>query len=291
MDIDKIFYEPGYTLMRQGAAADDAQPPRLSEAISCYEQAVERFIQGIKFDAIDVRVQTVIQKADRCLERIALLKEHESNSRGGGGGGAQTGSGAVKVKKPGEGDGELNKLKDSLLGSIVSTTPNVKWSDVAGLEGAKDALKEAVVLPIKFPQLFQGERKPWRGILMYGPPGTGKSFLAKAVATEVAGCFMSVTPADLFSKWQGEAEKLVRSMFVLAREKKPTIVSETVPSVATAKRCDCQALRPPRVATAKRKARGVVFECKSTSRSGSHSEGLSRTLFGTFLALCQCFSR
>ena len=52
----------------------------------------------------------------------------------------------------------------------------MKWEDVAGLEQAKGALKEAVILPIKFPQIFEGTRTPWKGILLYGPPGTGKLF-------------------------------------------------------------------------------------------------------------------
>jgi len=80
---------------------------------------------------------------------------------------------------------------------------------VAGLEGAKETLKEAVILPIKFPHLFTGQRKPWAGILLYGPPGTGKSFLAKAVATEANSTFFSVSSSDLVSKWMGESERSV----------------------------------------------------------------------------------
>jgi len=102
--------------------------------------------------------------------------------------------------------------------------PNVQWDDVAGLHAAKEALKEAVILPIKFPQLFTGKRKPWKGILLYGPPGTGKSYLAKAVATEANSTFFSISSSDLVSKWLGESEKLVKSLFEMAREAKPSII-------------------------------------------------------------------
>lgn len=115
-------------------------------------------------------------------------------------------------------------MQDALSSAIVREKPNIKWSDVAGLDQAKASLQEAVILPTKFPQLFTGERKPWRGILLYGPPGTGKSYLAKACATEADGTFFSISSSDLVSKWLGESERLVKQLFKLARENKPAII-------------------------------------------------------------------
>lgn len=65
-------------------------------------------------------------------------------------------------------DPEKKKLQSKLEGAIVVEKPKVKWSDVAGLDAAKEALKEAVILPIRFPHLFTGKRIPWKGILLFG---------------------------------------------------------------------------------------------------------------------------
>lgn len=132
---------------------------------------------------------------------------------------AQGGGGNNKDNKD-----ENSKFKDALSEAIVTEKPNVKWDDIAGLIKAKESLKEAVILPIRFPDIFKGARKPWRGILLYGPPGTGKTFLAKACATETEGTFFSVSSADLVSKYVGESEKLIKNLFALAREKKPSII-------------------------------------------------------------------
>lgn len=69
-----------------------------------------------------------------------------------------------------------------VAGAIVAEKPNVCWNDVAGLEGAKEALKEAVILPIKFPHLFKGKRQPWRGILLFG---VGITYMAAVLIVEV----------------------------------------------------------------------------------------------------------
>ncbi|CAD8146836.1 unnamed protein product [Paramecium pentaurelia] len=119
---------------------------------------------------------------------------------------------------------ENQVLKINLDNIILKEKPNVLWEDIAGLEQAKQSLKEAVIMPIQFPNLFLGARKPWTGILLYGPPGTGKTYLAKACATECNGTFLSVSSADLISKYTGESEKSIKQLFQLAREKKPTII-------------------------------------------------------------------
>ena len=84
---------------------------------------------------------------------------------------------------------------------IVVKGDEVHWDDVAGLEGAKLALKEAVVYPFLRPDLFSGLREPAKGMLLFGPPGTGKTMLARAVATESKSTFFSISASSLTSKY------------------------------------------------------------------------------------------
>lgn len=111
-----------------------------------------------------------------------------------------------------------------ILNDIVVRGDEVHWDDIAGLDGAKKALKEAVVYPFLRPDLFSGLREPARGMLLFGPPGTGKTMLARAVATESHSTFFSVSASTLTSKWHGESEKLVRALFALAKALAPSII-------------------------------------------------------------------
>ncbi|EER31106.1 vacuolar protein sorting-associated protein VPS4 [Candida tropicalis MYA-3404] len=220
------FLSKGIELVQKAIDADTAT--RYEEAYKLYYNGLDYLMLAIKYEKNSKSKELIKSKFTEYLTRAEQLKDHlEKQNKSNTAEGSVNGS--TKSKKQGsEGNDEegedTKKLRGALAGAILSEKPNVKWDDIAGLEGAKEALKEAVILPVKFPQLFVGNRKPTSGILLYGPPGTGKSYLAKAVATEANSTFFSVSSSDLVSKWMGESERLVKQLFTMARENKPSII-------------------------------------------------------------------
>ncbi|KAF2074211.1 hypothetical protein CYY_004496 [Polysphondylium violaceum] len=116
-----------------------------------------------------------------------------------------------------------NKEEKETTGELEDS-PNVRWEDVAGLPIAKAFLKDTIILPLKFPNMFTGNRQPCKRILLYGPPGCGKSILAKSIATEISSSFFSISPSDILSKWFGTSEKKIKVLFDKAREKKNAVI-------------------------------------------------------------------
>ncbi|KAM4557137.1 vacuolar protein sorting-associated protein 4B isoform 1-T1 [Fundulus diaphanus] len=209
-------------------AAQEDKAQNFEEALRLYQAAVQYFLHVVKYEAQgDKAKQSIRAKCAEYLDRAEKLKEYlKKKEKAPPAKPVKESQSDDKGNESDEGDDpEKKKFQNQLSGAIVMEKPNIKWNDVAGLEGAKEALKEAVILPIKFPHLFTGKRTPWRGILLFGPPGTGKSYLAKAVATEANNStFFSISSSDLVSKWLGESEKLVKNLFSLAREHRPSII-------------------------------------------------------------------
>ncbi|XP_010488647.1 PREDICTED: protein SUPPRESSOR OF K(+) TRANSPORT GROWTH DEFECT 1-like [Camelina sativa] len=223
------FKEQAIEYVKQAVQEDNVG--NYNKAFPLYMNALEYFKTHLKYEKNPKIREAITHKFNEYLRRAeelrAVLDEGGSGPGSNGGGDAAAAVAAKPKKDGGDGDGddpEQSKLRAGLNSAIVREKPNVKWTDVAGLESAKQALQEAVILPVKFPQFFTGKRQPWRAFLLYGPPGTGKSYLAKAVATEADSTFFSVSSSDLVSKWMGESEKLVSNLFEMARESAPSII-------------------------------------------------------------------
>ena len=181
-----------------------------SEAIPHYLDAAEALMKAIKFERNPQVARSLKKKANMYISRARELRELLEKRK--------------ERKSTAGSDDEEEKLENAISDIIVTEKPNIALKDIAGLETAKQTLREAIVLPLMRPDLFSGARKPWRGILLFGPPGCGKTLLAKATAAEVEATFFNVSASSIISKWLGESEKLVKQLFELADEKQPSII-------------------------------------------------------------------
>lgn len=124
----------------------------------------------------------------------------------------------------------LHKILPSKVDPLVSlmrveAVPDANYDMVGGLDRQVKEMKEVIELPIKHPELFEslGISQP-KGVIMYGPPGTGKTLLARAVAHHTDCCFIRVSGSELVQKYIGEGSRMVRELFVMARQHAPSII-------------------------------------------------------------------
>lgn len=108
---------------------------------------------------------------------------------------------------------------------MVEKVPDATYDMIGGLENQIKEIKEVIELPIRHPELFEslGIAQP-KGVLLYGPPGTGKTLLARAVAHHTDCRFIRVSGSELVQKYIGEGSRMVRELFVMAREHAPSII-------------------------------------------------------------------
>ncbi|MGE0433325.1 MAG: 26S protease regulatory subunit [Planctomycetota bacterium] len=128
------------------------------------------------------------------------------------------GPGGKALSSAGAGGGEDDSDRNGDAWQLAEK-PSTRFDDIAGLDEVKDAIQLRMILPLQHPdKAKQFGIRPGGGLLLYGPPGTGKTMLARAVAGEIDAPFYSVSPADILSRWVGDAEKNIDKLFSSARK-------------------------------------------------------------------------
>ncbi|KAH8549156.1 26S protease regulatory subunit 8 [Umbelopsis sp. PMI_123] len=130
-----------------------------------------------------------------------------------------------------------NKVDPLVSLMMVEKVPDSTYEMVGGLEKQIKEIKEVIELPVKHPELFEslGIAQP-KGVLLYGPPGTGKTLLARAVAHHTDCRFIRVSGSELVQKYIGEGSRMVRELFVMAREHAPSIIfMDEIDSIGSAR--------------------------------------------------------
>lgn len=126
--------------------------------------------------------------------------------------------------RPSKVEEEQSELRKRILKMRIFPNPNLSWNDVIGLDRVVEELTDTVFLPLRWPELLRGNIRTPRNTLLFGPPGCGKSHLVR-VLTSVADVYtLNVSAASLLSKWFGESQKMIRSLYEVAWSHAPSII-------------------------------------------------------------------
>ncbi len=148
-----------------------------------------------------------MERARRLVEISDNLQKHPISS-----------GGKKNEKTDADEDDDLKKWQ-------AAEIPNISFDDVAGLEDVKKAITLKMINPVKYPDKYKlYNKKTGGGVLLYGPPGTGKTMIAKAIANEVKAKFYAVKGSDIVSKWVGDSEKNINSLFAEANKQERAII-------------------------------------------------------------------
>jgi 26S proteasome regulatory subunit T4 len=118
-----------------------------------------------------------------------------------------------------------HQVDPTIYNMMMEDPGKVPYSAIGGLQNQIRDLRETIELPITNPELFKRIGiKPPKGVLLYGPPGTGKTLLARAIACNIEASFLKIVASSIVDKYIGESARVVREMFLYAKEHQPCII-------------------------------------------------------------------
>ncbi|XP_071173026.1 vacuolar protein sorting-associated protein 4B-like isoform X4 [Mytilus edulis] len=195
---------------------------RTAEALELYKKEIQHLIQEIKDESMVAEVKNKLKRQCSIYLSEAETLQKELKDKNGDGEKDENEEEEEEIACKESEDHQVERLVNDIT---ESETPNVTLEDVCGCQDVKDKLKESIIMPIKFPQLFQGRRPTWKGILLYGAPGSGKTMIGKALAGQNPDvAYLRIVCSDLVCKYLEHQEKLIKQLFRKAGGLKPCIV-------------------------------------------------------------------